>query len=498
MNAETRTEALQRGGIASIAAALLVGLGLRLRDLTAGALQLDEGYTVVLASADVGTILRTIATDPNPVLSSLAYKLWTALFGTSELAWESFAVLVGIVGLGVLTAFAARVFGPPCAVAAAWIGAFSPLHVYFSQQVRGYALVMLWGTLAAWTLLRDLRSPSPRRAAGFVIAANLLVATHYYGLLVVAALLSGAFLAHPGGRLRTVGLGGAFTVVAIPTLFCLYLQYTVYYGFYWIPKPAGVLVENAVFRLAGGNRLLVGIAALTLVAGALWVARRPEHPRAQHRRAFAVLFAWLAMPAVLAVAASVLGKAFFHSRYIVVCLPPVILLLAFGLSRLPRRSWRAAATALVCLLCLPRLLDQHRAMVGTAPEQAAYERVSTGFQEGDVVLHVTKESFVPALFHHGLADGRRLPEYFLQGTPTSNVMVYWLPHPTELSPGALAGYRRVWVVRKLTEHPRHAERLFQDPRFRRLEPKLVERDEAGGVFLFELTALAPPTPSPKP
>ena len=478
---------MKRQQLALVGLALAVALALRLWGLTAGAFQLDEGYTVVLASASVQDIFRLIPTDPNPPLSSLVFKAWTRLFGTSEAAWESLSVVLGVLGIAYMAWMAGRLFGARAGVASAWLGAFSPLHVYYSQEVRGYALVMLLSLIAADALLRDLATPSRSQAAIFALAASLTGATHYYGLLVIAALLAGAGLAGVGQPriwARIALLGGLFTLLSLPTLFCLYLQYTVFYGFYWIPKPAAVVVENAVYRLAGGNLILVVLCLLALAAAG-WRAGRER----RRRMPFLVLLTWLALPPVAAVAGSVLGKAFFHSRYVVVCLPPLILMTAFGLTQLTDRRWRTAAVVAVCLLCLPQLRKQHRNMVRTAVEQEAYERMEREFRPGDLIVHVTKESFVPALYYHR----RKLPERFLEGAPTSNVMKYWLPHPTEQTVSGLAEARRIWVYRKPTEPPETAYRLFRDPRFRALGARLLRRDKLGSLLLLEIPPGAGPS-----
>lgn len=478
------------------AAALAAGLALRLVALTAGTLELDESYTVIQSRHSLVDILRLAPTDPNPPLTSLCFHLWTSLFGTSELAWESFSVVFGVLTIYLVARLAARLFGPTAGAAAAWLLAVSPPHVVYSQQMRSYSLALAIAVWTAGALLRDLDAPTRASGAAWLAGSFLLVNTHYYGLLIVAGFFAAAFLVRrrsvPSLR-RPLVQGAVLGLALVPTLVALYLQYTRYYSFDWIPKPSSSLglellrsfggtVTSFPGTAAGSSAL--GLAALLVVAAgagsvALWRARRA---------AAWVLWLWIAVPTLLALAVSALGRPFLHPRYTVLWLPPLVVLAAGGLARAGR--WRlVAAVVLAPMLAATPLVDYYAVRYESADAKRAFAAIAAGYREGDVVLHLSKVSWAPAIYYHAEA-GLKVEEYYLAGTPGSNVMRYWMAgERVEIALSELGAWRRVWIYRwpRLpAEFTALAERLPRIAAFHALKPRLVVVNPRRTLFLYEL------------
>ncbi len=72
------------------------------------------------------------------------------------------------------------------ATLAATFLALNPLHLWYSQEARPYALMMFFGTAALVALARALRQPSRRLWAAFAICSALAMMTHAVGCLVPA------------------------------------------------------------------------------------------------------------------------------------------------------------------------------------------------------------------------------------------------------------------------------------------------------------------------
>ena len=69
-----------------IVGVLTLALALRLYRLDAQSLWNDEGTTVQLVGADLGTITRLAASDIHPPFYYYALHFWTSIFGKSEFA----------------------------------------------------------------------------------------------------------------------------------------------------------------------------------------------------------------------------------------------------------------------------------------------------------------------------------------------------------------------------------------------------------------------------
>jgi hypothetical protein len=176
-----------------LAVTCLAGGLLRLPGLTRS-LGHDEIYTrVIFASRSVGDILTSYDLPNNHILHTLLVRLAVALFGDAEWAQRLPALLAGVAGPPVLFAFARRLTGSAAAgLFAAALLALSTLHIGFSQQARGYSLLVLlcllhgWALLSAIDQLRAGEDPPDREGLPWLLAAIT-------GSLAVLTLPSAAF-----------------------------------------------------------------------------------------------------------------------------------------------------------------------------------------------------------------------------------------------------------------------------------------------------------------
>jgi hypothetical protein len=93
--------------------------------------------------------------------------------------------------VALLYRLAAELYGERVAVIACVLAAISPPLVYYSQEAKGYHLVVLGTVCSGWMWLRLHRQSSVARGAGpwvwFGIATLLAVGAHYFALLFLLA-----------------------------------------------------------------------------------------------------------------------------------------------------------------------------------------------------------------------------------------------------------------------------------------------------------------------
>ena len=91
------------------------------------------------------------AQDIHPPLYYALLHGWTAILGTGPAALRLLSVVVGVLTIPLLYLVARRMFTRRVALLATFLLTISPLHVYYSQEVRMYGLVALLsvGILAA-------------------------------------------------------------------------------------------------------------------------------------------------------------------------------------------------------------------------------------------------------------------------------------------------------------------------------------------------------------
>src|SRR5688572_4700486 len=162
---------------------LVAALALRLWDLTARSLWLDEAveYWVATASlAELPTTVRDLIQDP-PLYSFLLHA-WMRV--SEHEAWlRLLSVLCGLGSVAGAMLLGYRLQGTACALAAGVLMTILPTSVRYAQEIGQYAPAHLLVTWSLVMLLGLVRTPSPRRHALWLLIA-VLAAYTYYGTMI--------------------------------------------------------------------------------------------------------------------------------------------------------------------------------------------------------------------------------------------------------------------------------------------------------------------------
>jgi 4-amino-4-deoxy-L-arabinose transferase-like glycosyltransferase len=186
----------------SIAGIVLLGLVLRLVRLNFQPLWWDEGWSLYFATTGVGNMMQLTAVDIHPPLYYLLLHAWIGLFGPKPISVRLLSVFIGAASIPLLYAVGKRLFRKTAGLLAALLLAVSPFHIYYSQEVRMYGLVTLFGLGALYFALRwesgiresALRDVKAGSLAGYVISATAALYTQYYAAFLLLALSLGILL----------------------------------------------------------------------------------------------------------------------------------------------------------------------------------------------------------------------------------------------------------------------------------------------------------------
>jgi uncharacterized membrane protein len=210
-----RTALLILGGI------IIAGLILRL--LVPRGIWLDEAISIHQARLSLHDLFRNLYFgDRQPPLYHLTLWLTIRAFGHSEFAVRLPSLIAGSLMIPVLYELGREFYDRRTGLIAAAFAAASPLLVWYSQEVRMYMFVTLFGLLALLTQLRVIRNPSMGRWAAYILATAALLWSHYFGLLLVAVqqVVFIAVLVHrrrSGESIKPMALGFAYSVAILAT-----------------------------------------------------------------------------------------------------------------------------------------------------------------------------------------------------------------------------------------------------------------------------------------
>ncbi len=173
----------------------VVGAVLRFSTLGVQSLWFDESFTILQLRQPLGQFLAGMdlyqATPPFYYL--LAWP-WERIIGDGAVGMRSLSAVLGTATVPVVFLTARTLFSNAAGLVAAALVATSPTLVWYSQEARPYACLVLLTSTALLFLARALRDGAGRDVTGFAIASALAIATHYFAaFLVVPAAL---FLLH--------------------------------------------------------------------------------------------------------------------------------------------------------------------------------------------------------------------------------------------------------------------------------------------------------------
>jgi uncharacterized membrane protein len=309
---------------------LLFCLALTVRSyrLTVNPLWLDEIYGYQLGERGVLTILKNSFYDPHPPLYYLLQWVLSG-FGTirTEWAWRWLPVLSGALTVPLVYLVAVAVAGRYGALLSGLVLAFSPTHVYFSQEARGFAFVTFLAALTSWLMLRIQREPRSVSAwTGYTIATIVGLYSSYNYLLVAG--IQAALMVYSFRRERITGIClGIIAFMLLPLLpFMLTtMQHTVSvhlasmglsftrvsqallageplrYGFawphYWLPILVGILLlmgiwhafQQRPFSLIIAYNIVLLLLPLTLFFGVINLVFKINLPLSESKQFMVIL-----------------------------------------------------------------------------------------------------------------------------------------------------------------------------------------------------------------
>lgn len=419
MPARRPTVGRHTAALALFTAALL----LRLWRLDAQPLWFDEALSAHIAAAPDG--LEFV--HNTPPLYHWMTRWWTDWFGHDAFALRWLSALASAASVWATCHAAWAAFGARAAWAAAGFAAVAPLHVYYGQEARDYALLTCFLTVALWQAWRFGQAPRPGAWFGAALAAALALHTHYLAAIPLAVLV----VAVPvGAAVRPLavrcGLCGAMASAGLLLLPWLswWTSHTAFAAtdMRWLAVlweqwtgPGAIARSLELFALGGeAGRTPIFLKQFTSMPFPAWLRvaalsalallavlgfLRPERPLLA-RAAAACLLPLVALWLVTAWVRPVYAPG----RYDLIAWPAFALWFggtvhaATSAPATGRRVVAWAAAAVLALAIAVKDVAYFRAPVAADPTRAIAERLATEVGEGDLVV-LLGDTGLPVLVH---------------------------------------------------------------------------------------------------
>ena len=167
---------------------ILVGLGvfsfITLWTITKSSIWFDEAFGAYLIKFNFLDIARYTAADVHPPLYYWLLKLWSMIFGHSELALRSMSMLFGCVAIIFGYLLTHRLFGRKAARVSLIFMVLSPMLIRYGQEARMYTLVATIALAATYVLTFAVNTKKKLPWVLYGILVSLGMWTHYLSAIV--------------------------------------------------------------------------------------------------------------------------------------------------------------------------------------------------------------------------------------------------------------------------------------------------------------------------
>ncbi len=403
--------AIRSGG--GLPFALVIGAVVRLLGVFGRPIWYDEAFALMFSAKGpaamlVGTLSPSGAgaADIHPLGYYTLLWIWMRTLGDSIVSARLLSIFASLATIAIAYELTLILFDRRAARVAALVLAMAPFQVHYGQEIRMYAFLGLWLTLAAYCLQRAVDTSAFHWWLGFSVSAALAQYTHNLAAAYLVALALWQLFTRDWrslARLTLAGLGAL--LLYFPWLIHVQAQISRVGQGYWVQAPAAyrlltlplLFLANLPVRpefLGAALFASLGVSAL-----ALWAGIRAPMSRTKHFRSALWMLYMSFTPPLLMFLVSLWMPVYLERSFIASGVTFCIWLAGSFASpslRPPTRWVLASLTALAFGIGL----WQHFSYRGFpyAPYEAMDDELRTSLHVNDVIIHSNKLSFLPSAY----------------------------------------------------------------------------------------------------
>jgi uncharacterized membrane protein len=326
---------------------LLIGTFLRFKGLTLQSFWLDEIITMNLSnpSLSLGEVLKGIrGLELHPPFHYIVIHYWSKLIAYNDFAARFLSALAGVCGVVAMYALGREIYNRRIGIGASLLTTVNYFHLYYSQEVRSYCFAFLFAVLSYYFLVKSIKDPSNRNSIFYVITTFLLIYTHYYGFVVLAAqgvtVCTLWVIEKHKNTQRLLKCFGLSCVI----LFLLYVHWMPTFfkighiKKMWIGKPNGNFFVNYFQRYFGWQKILIYLFLFIILFFFIKALNSILSSKRETKRqtdnlslSFTVILIWIIVSYLVPYVFSKIRIPILHERYTIVTLPAILLAIAMGI-----------------------------------------------------------------------------------------------------------------------------------------------------------------------
>jgi len=340
--------------------AFIGALVLRLFNLNYEGLWNDELFTADTANPanSISHIIFLLKLDIHPPLHNILSYFWSHIFSYSDTSLRVFNVVIGLGGLLSLYHLGKLLFNKKVALYAVLLATVNFFLIRYSQEVRAYGLLFLLSNYSFYFFVKLLRGEmNTKNSIAYVLITTALLYTHYFGMFVMASQFAASFVIINWTIVKRQFWKYLITFVGPILLFSFWFPILKVHlereTKSWRDAPSLEMVYTYTQEFFNDYALAFIASSLVLLTGVFLMLRRFRKVKFVEKliknkvKVLAMLVIWTAVYFMIPYFKSSWSTSMMVTRYFIVMLAPILLILAFYLSKIKGRSLRNGILATV-------------------------------------------------------------------------------------------------------------------------------------------------------
>jgi len=170
-----------------IAVGLAIFAAITLANAPRASIWFDEAFSAYIVQFSFWDIARYTASDVHPPMYYWALKIWSDLFGTTEIAYRSLSILFGAAAATVAFFLSRKLFGRKVAWLSFIFIILSPMVIRYSDEARMYTMAAFIVMSATYFMVKALETKKRKYWALYAVFVSLGMWTHYFTALAWVA-----------------------------------------------------------------------------------------------------------------------------------------------------------------------------------------------------------------------------------------------------------------------------------------------------------------------
>lgn len=346
----------------------------------------DEIISVKNTLLDFGHIKHEAEWDNNPPFYYYCLWIWHKVFPTNEFYSRLLSVLFVSFAIGCSFLFTQKIFNLKVAVYVSILLTVSNFLCYYSAEARAYSLVLLMALLSSIQFFNYIKKPSIVNLILLAVLNFLIIYSHYIAGLIILWQYVFILIYNRDRVFKSLGIQTGIIIILTFLRFTkkqfLHILNFNNTGTFWLQKASFEDFVNAINSLVFNNW---GLLIFVILCGVFVFSFMRDKGIEKQGMVYCFMIGFCSIFVLFSIG---MFKAVFLDRYLIFCVPFIMMLLSYQISKYKLQIVIVAILFIIQVFFYKKYKESNMDYRGIA------EIVKTNIETGDYVIINTKDNLL--------------------------------------------------------------------------------------------------------